>query len=60
MNNIISKFLLAGDMFMHEIYLRQSRFTYNACMIVGHSPKKKRRKEYKNVKKLETLVYLEE
>ena len=31
MNNIINKFLLAGDKCMLEIDLRQSRFVYSAC-----------------------------
>ena len=31
MNNLINKFLLAGDKFMPEIHLRQPRFTYSAC-----------------------------
>ena len=31
MNNIINKFLLAGDKFMSEMYLRQPQFTYSAC-----------------------------
>ena len=31
MNNIINKFLLAGDKFMPEIDLRQPRFVYSAC-----------------------------
>ena len=31
MNNIINKFLLAGDTFMPEMHLRQPQFTYNAC-----------------------------
>ena len=31
MNNIINKFLLAGDKFMPEIHLRQPRFVYSAC-----------------------------
>ena len=31
MNDLISKFLLAGDKFMPEIYLRQPQFTYSAC-----------------------------
>ena len=30
MNNIINKFLLAGDKFMPEMYLRQPQFTYSA------------------------------
>ena len=30
-NNIINKFLLAGDKFMPEMHLRQSQFTYSAC-----------------------------
>ena len=31
MNDIINKYLLAGDKFMPEIHLRQTGFTYSAC-----------------------------
>ena len=31
MNNLIIKFLLAGDKFMPEMHLRQPRFVYSAC-----------------------------
>ena len=31
MNEIINKFLLAGDKFMPEMHLRQLRFTYIVC-----------------------------
>ena len=31
MNEIINKFLLAGDKFMPELHLRQPGFTYSAC-----------------------------
>ena len=31
MNNIINKFLLAGDKFMPEMHLRQPRFVYSTC-----------------------------
>ena len=31
MNNVINKFLLAGDQFMPEMHLRQPRFVYSAC-----------------------------
>ena len=31
MNDIINKFLLAGDRFVPEMYLRQPKFTYRAC-----------------------------
>ena len=31
MNNIINKFLLAGNKFMPEMHLRQPQFTYSAC-----------------------------
>ena len=31
MNEIINKFLLAGDIFMPEIDVRQPGFTYSAC-----------------------------
>ena len=30
-NNIVNKFLLAGDKFMPEMHLKQPRFTYAAC-----------------------------
>ena len=31
MNEIVSKFLLAGDKCMPEIHLKQPGFTYSAC-----------------------------
>ena len=31
MNDIINRFLLAGDTFMPEMHLKQPRFTYSAC-----------------------------
>ena len=31
MNEIVIKFLLAGDRFVPEMHLRQSGFTYSAC-----------------------------
>ena len=31
MNEIVSKFLLAGDKFMPEMHLKQHGFTYSAC-----------------------------
>ena len=31
MNKIINKFLLTGDKFIPELYLKQSGFTYSAC-----------------------------
>ena len=40
MNDIINKFLLAGDKFMPEIHLKQPEFTYSAC---GESTKRKER-----------------
>ena len=45
MNNIINKFLLAGDKFMPEMHLRQPRFVYSACgPFTRHN---ERRKEFK-------------
>ena len=40
MNKIVNKFLLVGDKFMPEMYLRQPRFTYSAC---GSFKKNKKR-----------------
>ena len=31
MNNVINKFLLAGDKFMPEMHLRKPRFVSSAC-----------------------------
>ena len=31
MNNVINKFLLAGDKFMPEMHVRQPQFVYSAC-----------------------------
>ena len=31
MNNIVNKFLLAGDKFMPEMHLRKPGFTYSTC-----------------------------
>ena len=31
MNDIINKFLLAGDKFMPEMHIRQPGFIYSAC-----------------------------
>ena len=40
MNEIVNKFLLAGDKFMPEMHLKQLGFTYSAC---GPFTKKKER-----------------
>ena len=45
MNNIINKFLLAGDKFMQEIHLRQPKFVYSACG--SFTRHKERIKEFK-------------
>ena len=45
MNNVINKFVLAGDKFMSEMHLRQPRFVYRVC---GPFTKHKERiKEFK-------------
>ena len=31
MNEILNRFLLAGDKFMPEMHLKQPEFTYSAC-----------------------------
>ena len=31
MNNIINKFLIAGDKFIPEMHIRHSQFVYGAC-----------------------------
>ena len=49
MNEIVNKFLLAGDKLMPEMHLKQPGFTYSAC-----EPFTKNKKEFKNLKKQET------
>ena len=51
MNEIVNKFLLAGDKFMPEMHLRQPGFTYSAC-----GPFTKKKKEFENLKKPEVLI----
>ena len=46
MNNVINKFLLAGDKFMPEMHLRQPQFTYSACgPFIRHKQRIKKFKE---------------
>ena len=45
MNNIIDKFLFAGDKFMPEMHLRQPGFVYSACG--SFTRHKERIKEFK-------------
>ena len=45
MNNIINKFLLAGDKCMPDVYLRERQFTYSAC-----GPFTKHKQRIKNFK----------
>ena len=40
MNEIVNKFLLAGDKFMPEMHLKQSGFTYSACRPFTKSKKR--------------------
>ena len=44
MNEIVNKFLLAGDKSMPELHLRQPGFTYSAC---GPFTKNKEKKKFK-------------
>ena len=54
MNEIVNKFLLAGDKFMPEMHLKQPRFTYSAC-----GPLLKIKKEFKHLKKQRCKLYLQ-
>ena len=49
MNEIVNKFLSAGDKFMPKMHLRQPGFLYSACV----DQLKKTKKEPKNLKKQE-------
>ena len=48
MNEIINKFLLAGDIFMPKMHLKQPEFTYSAC-----GPFTKNKERVQNLKKRE-------
>ena len=49
MNEIVNKFLLAGEKCMPEMHLRRPGFTYGTCEPFA----KKTKKEYKSLKKQE-------
>ena len=52
MNEIMNKLLLAGDIFVPKMHLKQPGFTYSPC---GPLTKKKK-KELKSLCKLEILI----
>ena len=55
MNKIINKFLLTGDKFMSESYLKQPGFTYSAC-----GPFTKYREKFENLEKQKIWnIYIE-
>ena len=47
MNEILNKFLLAGDKFMSEMHLSQSIFTYSACGPFTKNKSKERTQKFK-------------
>ena len=47
MNDIINKFLLAGDKFIPEMHLRQSRFTYCGLFTGPFTKNKERIQKFK-------------
>ena len=49
MNEIVNKFLLAGDKYILEMHLKQPGFTSSACG--SFTEEKKKRKESKNLSK---------
>ena len=53
MNEIVDKFLLAGDKFMVKIHLKQPGFTYSAC-----EPFTKNKERIKKVKETEDRNYV--
>ena len=52
MNEIVNKFLLAGDKFMPEIYLKQPGSTYSACGLFTRNKEKIETFEEKKLKKI--------
>ena len=43
LNDIINKFLLAGDKFMSEMHLKQPGFTYSACGLFSRNKQRTQR-----------------
>ena len=52
MNEIVNRFLLAGDKFMPETHLKQSGFIYSAC---GPYTKKQRKNSEIQINRRKTL-----
>ena len=55
MNEIINKFLLVGDKFMHKMHLKQPGFTYSAC-----EPFTKNKERIQKFKETEDTNYIYE
>ena len=53
MNEIINKFLLSGDKFIPEMYLKQLGFTYSAC-----GPFTKNKERIQKFKEIEDTNYI--
>ena len=53
MNEIVNRFLLAGDKFIPEMHLRQPRFTYSAC-----GPLTKNKERIQKLKETEDSRYI--
>ena len=53
MNEIVNKFLLAGDKFMPEMHLKQPGFAYSAC-----GPFTKNKKRIKKLKETGDTNYI--
>ena len=53
MNNVINKFLLAGDKFMSEMHLRQPKFVYSAC-----GPFTRHKERIRNFKQTDDTRYI--
>ena len=53
LNEILNKFLLAGDKFMAEMHLKQFGFTYSAC-----GPFTKNKERMKKFKETEDISYI--
>ena len=53
MNEIVNKFLLAGDKFMPEMNLKQLGFTYSAC-----GPLTKNKERMKKFKETGNISYI--
>ena len=60
MNDIINKFLLAGNKFMPEMHLKQPGFTYSACGPFTKNKERIKEKKHLKLQVIENMMAIRE